>query len=89
MDRAHNYYSEDGDMCHNFFGRGIIEKISFFYFGGPQKLFLTPKTLIGLRNPYLRGVIVLKLFDPSIGLGVGNVKIATLGQNQPWLSLKP
>ena len=33
-----------------------------------------PKTLFGLRNPNFGGVILLKLFDPRIGLRVGTVK---------------
>ena len=59
-------------MCHNFFGLEIIEKNSFFHFEGPLKIFLTPKTLFGLRNPNFGGVILLKLFDLSTGLGVRN-----------------
>ena len=35
---------------------------------------MIPKTLFGLRNPNFVGVILLKLFEPSIGLGVGKVK---------------
>ena len=35
---------------------------------------MTLKTLFGLRNPNFGGVILLKLFDPSNGLEVGNVQ---------------
>ena len=35
---------------------------------------MTPKTFFGLRNPNFGGVILLKHFDLSIGLGVANVK---------------
>ena len=66
MQRAHNYYSEDGYKCDNFFGWGIIEKIIFFYFEGPLKNFF------GASKPYLGHTS--KAFDPSIGLGVGNVR---------------
>ena len=40
---------------------------------GPIKTFFDPKTLFGLRNPNFGGVILLKLLDPSNGLGVGDV----------------
>ena len=74
MQRAYKYKLKHGEICQNFFGRGIIEKNNIFHFKGPLKTFLTPKTLFGLRNPNFGGVILLKLFDLSIGLGVGNVK---------------
>ena len=39
---------------------------------GPIKTFFDPKTLFGLRNPNFGGVILLKLFDLSNGLGARN-----------------
>ena len=47
----------------------FFEKINFLCFGGPKKTFLSPKTLFGLRNPTLGGVILLKLFDLGHSLG--------------------
>ena len=41
-------------------------------FWGPKKLFWDPKTLLGLRNLPFGGIILLKLFDLSNGLGVRN-----------------
>ena len=59
------------------------KKSIFCVFGGPKKLFGTPKTLIGLRNH-----ILLKLFDPSYHLWATNGKTGIFWHNQPWKSPK-
>ena len=53
-----------------------VQSFSFFWenhffsiLGSPKKLFWPLKTLFGLRNLTFGGVILLKLFDPSIGFG--------------------
>ena len=52
---------KDWDMCHNFFGWMIIEKISFFSSWWDPKNFFYPKYLLGLR---------IHNFNPSNGLEV-------------------
>ena len=67
----------------------FLEKTNFLWFGGPKKLFWAHKTLFGFRNPTLRGVILLKLYDPSYGFRATDGKIAIFWHNQPWKSPKP
>ena len=60
----------------------FFEKINFLCFEGPQKTFLSPKTLFGLRNPTFGGVILLKLFDPSYDFEVIDFEIAIFWLNK-------
>ena len=74
------------NMCHNFFGWGLLRKSVFSFCGALKNFFWPLKPHFPSETPTLggrAGVTFQKLFDPSI------VKIAILGQNHPWLSLKP
>ena len=50
----------------------FLRKSIFFNLGATKNFFWPEKTLFGIRNPNFGGVILLKLFDPSNGLGAGN-----------------